>query len=117
MAEKILTAALLRWSGLNGFEKKVWKLLGEKKNPWGFIPQFPLHGYILDFYSSIYNVALEIDGPVHVNRRKADRRREKVLLNHGIKTLHITPADLRLGGSVKTLEYIQNFMLSSDATE
>ena len=112
MAEKILEAAILRRGKLTGLEARVWRFLGEKKNPWGFIPQFPLHGYILDFFSPVYNVALEADGPTHVNRKEADLRRDKILSKNGIETMRITPAVLSLGGQVKFLEYVKNFMCS-----
>jgi very-short-patch-repair endonuclease len=118
MAEKILTAALLRNQKLKGLEKKVWSLIGERRNPWRFIPQFPMHGYILDFYApEPYKVALEVDGPAHVNRREHDFKREKILLSQGIRTMHITAADLNIRGSVKVLEYIQNFMNSVNAED
>ena len=113
MAEKKLTAAIIRRGGMTGLEKKVFTLLGGKGSPWGFIPQFPLHGYILDFYSPEWKVAVEADGPVHVNRKAADAKREQILLGYGVRTLHITPADIRLNGAVKNLEYIQNFMLAA----
>jgi very-short-patch-repair endonuclease len=110
----IVKSILLRDS-MSKFESKIWKTIGGEKNMWGFVPQWPLSGYIIDFYSETYRVALECDGPHHVmsdERRRHDTKREARLLELGVPTLHITPAMLVTGSSADLIDYIQNFLAS-----
>jgi len=86
---------MANWSRVNmtGFESKVWKFLGKDDNPWAFMPQMSLYGYLVDFYSPKYQLVLEADGPNHLDSVQADEIRDQVLLSHGVKTLRLKPID------------------------
>jgi very-short-patch-repair endonuclease len=45
-------------------------------------------GYIADFYCVSKALVVEVDGPIHEAER--DRKRDEVMLEHGIKTLRFT---------------------------
>ena len=66
----------------------VWQSLrGNKLNGWRFRRQHPIGPYILDFYCSKANLAVEIDGIAHdfTERAHHDERRDQWLAQQGIK--------------------------------
>lgn len=76
-------------------ERRLWKLLGGKKNPWSLEQQFVLDGFILDFFSSKHLLCIEADGPKHLKSADKDAERDRILLEkHGIQTIRLTRADL-----------------------
>ena len=99
---------------MTGLERKVWKFLGAEENQWGFVRQWPLRGYYLDFFSHKHNVGLEADGPDHVRQLAADRQRDAHLLKSGVRVYHVTPADFVKFGNTKMLGYIQDFVFNSE---
>jgi very-short-patch-repair endonuclease len=69
-------------------ERTLWRYLrnqhlaGRK-----FRRQYPLHGYILDFYCAEENLAIELDGPVHDRQKDYDSARQKIIESHGVKVI------------------------------
>jgi len=104
------------WMNCNptAFEKAVGKLIGGKDNPWGFMPQQIEHGYILDFYSPKYRVAIEADGPDHFRKSQLvqDHLRDAALLSYGIRTIRFTPLHLKKYPQNFLFSYIENFIQS-----
>lgn len=47
------------------------------------------YNYFLDFFLSSKNIDLEIDGSQHSKRKEADRKRDNLLTNYGIKVYRI----------------------------
>lgn len=100
------------WSLISqtGFEKRVWRFLGNSENPWEFKQQVPMFGYILDFYSFKYMLCIEADGPNHRNQQAEDLKRDKVLYEKGIKTLRLTPMDFARNSKQKLVDVIEEFI-------
>lgn len=99
---------------MSGFEKKVWKFLGQIENPWGFLRQWPTDGYFLDFWSQQYNVALEADGPQHLFKQASDLKRDKILAKKGIRTIRLTPADFQRQSTGDLYLYVRNAVENVD---
>jgi very-short-patch-repair endonuclease len=116
--QQLLSAEDRYWvwlRNLTGFEKKVWAFLGKELNPWRFLPQVPLHGFVLDFYSPEGHVCLEADGPDHAYRIQAlkDLKRDEVLLAHGIRTIRITLKEFHTTKPVQLYDKIEAFFSGS----
>ena len=78
-----------------GLEKRVYKALGGKNGPFFFVPQVHILGYLVDFYSPVYMVVIEADGPDHIFTALEDAQRDEVILKKkAIRTLRLTPKDV-----------------------
>ena len=78
-------------------EKKLWIILRNRHLAGiKFRRQFPVDGYILDFYSPEYKLAIEADGGQHYEEQGQilDQIREKKLLRHGIKILRFSDSEI-----------------------
>lgn len=92
-------------------EYKIWnKLLRRKHLGYTFLRQKPINRFILDFYCSKLNLAIEIDGGVHKRKKEYDRERDEFLKQIGISTIRFSNETvLNSFGEVKKviLEYIK----------
>ena len=63
----------------------------------GYKPQEPVGGFIPDFYSKYFKVAIEVNGSVHDNKavKARDKKKRRKLLRQGIITLYIKDARAR----------------------
>ena len=76
-------------------EKILWDHLRRRKQQgFYFRRQHPYNIYILDFYSLKANLAIEIDGPIHLARKDYDEDRTKFLESSGLKVLRFKNADI-----------------------
>lgn len=101
------------WSrtSMSQFENRVWKFLGGKTNPWIFIPQVEICGFVVDFYSPVHRVVIEADGPEHQRSVEADKARDLVLLTKkGIKTMRLYPADLATLTPQRLFKVVEHFV-------
>lgn len=72
-------------------EKKIWdEVLRKKKTGFTFLRQKPINRFILDFYCSELNLAIEIDGNSHDKKKGYDEARDKFLNQIGIKTIRFS---------------------------
>ena len=72
-------------------EKKMWNdYLSRDKTGFRFLRQKPIHRFILDFYCSKLNLAIEIDGNSHRKKKWTDSERDKFLHQIGIETIRFT---------------------------
>lgn len=72
-------------------EQKIWKeILMKRKTGYKFLRQKPINRFILDFYCSELNLAIEIDGSSHDKKKGTDELRDKFLKQIGIKTIRFT---------------------------
>jgi len=72
-------------------EKKIWEeLLMKRKTGYKFLRQKPINRFILDFYCSELNLAIEIDGGSHDKKKGYDQARDLFLQQIGIKTIRFT---------------------------
>lgn len=59
-----------------------------------FSRQKPINRFILDFYCSKLNLAIEIDGGSHINKKDNDSSRDKFLKQIGIQTIRFTNEEI-----------------------
>lgn len=72
-------------------EQTIWnKLLKGKRLGYTFLRQKPIGRFILDFYCSELNLAIEIDGEYHKDRVGYDKERDDFLKQIGIETIRFT---------------------------
>jgi len=72
-------------------EKKMWDdFLSRDKTGFRFLRQKPIYRFILDFYCSKLNLAIEIDGDSHNKKKDNDFERDRFLYQIGITTLRFT---------------------------
>lgn len=55
-----------------------------------WLSQYPLFGYIVDFYAPHYRVAVEVDGGVHQDQIDYDVKRDRQLADRDIVVLRFT---------------------------
>jgi very-short-patch-repair endonuclease len=91
-ADLVYHARVLRHSP-TWTEAVLWQELRCKKLGVSFRRQVPLAGYIVDFYASSVGLVVEVDGGYHVERARADARRDRALARRGYRVLRI-PADV-----------------------
>ena len=76
-------------------ELKIWnEILRKKKTGFTFLRQKPINRFILDFYCSELNLAIEIDGNSHNKKQGYDSERDKFLQQIGITTLRFTNKEI-----------------------
>ena len=86
----------------------MWYLLRDRRFcGYKFRRQYPLAGYILDFYCPAVKLAIELDGGGHDDdeQRRYDRERTKVLEGTGIRVVRFWNNDV-LGNLENVLEVI-----------
>ena len=72
-------------------ERKIWtEVLMKRKTGYKFLRQKPIDRFVLDFYCSELNLAVEVDGSSHNNKRGYDEARDEFLQQIGIKTIRFT---------------------------
>ena len=95
LQEKRDFAAQMRRNMTRAEQTLWWKL---SKNHFGyrFQRQFPLRGYIVDFYCAQLRLIIEIDGSIHDIEDVAvdDEQRERILENYGFLVLRFSNEDV-----------------------
>ena len=80
-------------------EALLWRLLrGRFLAGHKFRRQVPISGFILDFYCPAARLAVELDGPVHLQPGQAehDILRSQTLAAHGVRVLRFNNDELSL---------------------
>lgn len=68
----------------------MWRMLRNKRLGASFRRQYPLAGYVLDFYSPELRLCVEVDGKeFHEGRWAYDQNRDLALRAEGIRTVRI----------------------------
>ena len=76
-------------------EKILWDHLRKRKQKgFYFRRQHPYNIYILDFYSLKANIAIEIDGKIHLGRKEYEADRTRFLESSGLKVLRFRNEDI-----------------------
>jgi len=76
-------------------EDIIWqKILRYEKTGYKFSRQKPINRFILDFYCSKLNLAIEIDGESHNKKKENDILRDKFLSQIGIQTIRFTNEEI-----------------------
>ncbi len=72
-------------------ERKLWRRLRARRTGTVFRRQYVLAPFIVDFYSIEDRVVVEVDGPIHATRRRADARRTAYLRRrYGVHVVRVT---------------------------
>ena len=83
-------------------EKILWHCLRKRQqNGKYFRRQHPFGIYILDFYCFEANLAIEIDGKIHLGHKEYDHERTEYLKSSGLKVLRFKNDDVE-----KRLEWV-----------
>jgi len=99
-------------------EKILWnELRGRKMNGYKFLRQHPIiyngnliryNYFIADFYCSSKKVIIELDGPIHEDKKEYDEFRDSVLKDLDMNILRIKNEEL---SDIKyVIEKIKNFL-------
>lgn len=96
-SERILWCEL-RDGGLDGLE---------------FESQAIVCGFIVDFYCREKKIAIEVDGGIHQQLRERDKRRDGILRENLVRTIHVT-SDLILDNVDGACEWLRNVILKFD---
>ena len=71
-------------------EKILWQALrGKKLDGIKFRRQQPVGYFVVDFYSSVYRLVVEVDGPIHDQQVEADKARQDILEVLGLTVFRI----------------------------
>ncbi len=76
-------------------EVLLWKEIKDKKLGCQFLRQRPINNYIVDFYCSKLNLAIEIDGISHDAKIENDEVRDEILKNAGVKIIRFRDIDIK----------------------
>jgi len=76
-------------------ENIIWqKILRYEKTGFKFSRQKPINRFIVDFYCSKLNLAIEIDGGSHIKKKENDILRDKFLSQIGIQTIRFNNEEI-----------------------
>jgi very-short-patch-repair endonuclease len=71
-------------------EKILWEALrGKKLDGIKFRRQQPVGYFVVDFYSSVYRLVVEVDGPIHESQKEVDHARQEILKELGLVVLRV----------------------------
>lgn len=88
-------------------EDIIWqKILRGKKLGYKFSRQKPVNRFILDFYCSKLNLAIEIDGGYHIKKKGTDEMRDRFLYQIGIHTIRFTNEEI-----LNDLDYVNSKLI------
>ncbi len=71
-------------------ERKLWNKIKGKQCKVQFLRQFPILGYVVDFYAKEIGLAIEVDGNSHDNRMLEDSKRQERIEKLGVRFIRFT---------------------------
>ena len=87
--EKLLLAKQMRKEPTEG-ERVLWEMLrGRKILGLKFRRQQVVLGFVVDFYCAEKRLALELDGPIHLQQKDYDAERDRLLAEGGIRVVRV----------------------------
>jgi very-short-patch-repair endonuclease len=92
-AQKLQRAKELRHE-MTPAEKVLWEELRANKLGVHFRRQQVIQGFIVDFYCHKSALVVEVDGDVHDLQKEEDERREKALIEMGLKIVRFRNDDV-----------------------
>ena len=76
-------------------EKRLWdRIRRGQLNGMHFRKQHPYNIYILDFFCFKANLAIEVEGKIHLRRKEYDKERTRFLESTGLEVLHFRNEDI-----------------------
>ena len=88
-------------------ERTLWTLLRRERQGLRFRRQHPIGPFILDFYCPAVKLCVEIDGPSHAAQTAYDMRRDRWLIERGIKVLRVSADDVEQRSAVVIAEIVR----------
>jgi very-short-patch-repair endonuclease len=80
---------------MTSHERMLWKELRRQRHGGlHFRRQQIVGGFIVDFYSNVAVLGIEVDGDVHLGQEDYDRDRDQVLIDRGLTILHFTNREI-----------------------
>ena len=76
-------------------ERLLWRYLRQRHLGTKFRRQHPLGDFVLDFYCAEEQLAVEVDGPGHLDQAGYDQWRDAALAALGVRVLRIAEAEVR----------------------
>jgi len=78
-------------------EIALWREINKKKLGVRFSRQVPIDQYIVDFYCKDLNLAIEVDGSIHLeeDQIKKDKKRQKRLESLGVIVVRFEDFDVK----------------------
>lgn len=71
-------------------ELYLWEVLRDKQLGEKFTPQAIIKGFIVDFWCGRLRLAIEVDGPIHLERQTYDRKRDAIIADSHVTILRFT---------------------------
>src|SRR5262249_2318407 len=69
-------------------ERRLWTALRRRQHGgWKILPQAPVWNYIVDFFSFVKKVNVELDGGQHAERQEYDQKRTQWLAGQGFSLI------------------------------
>lgn len=100
-------------NGMTKAEACLWKyaLKGGKLNGYGFHRQWPMFGYIADFYCAELRLIVEVDGGIHntPEQQAHDAKRTEVLNEEGFQVARFTNEQV-LRHMVSVIGYLEDLV-------
>ncbi|MFM8933761.1 MAG: endonuclease domain-containing protein [Gemmataceae bacterium] len=87
--EKLLLAREMRREPTEGENAVCEMLRGRKFLGLKFRRQQVVLGFVVDFYCAEKRLALELDGPIHLQQKEYDAQRDKVLSENSIRVVRV----------------------------
>jgi len=76
-------------------EATLWQYLRHKQLVgYKFRRQYPIYGFIVDFYCHEKKLIIEVDGLIHNQQQNRDHGRDIILQQHGYTTLRFTNKEI-----------------------
>ena len=76
-------------------EQKLWWCLRNRRlNGFKFRRQYPLRGYVADYYCAESRLIVELDGESHEGREQYDERRTNTLIDEGLRVIRFVNTDV-----------------------
>jgi len=76
-------------------EKLLWDRIRRRQlNGMHFRKQHPYNIYILDFFCFKANLAIEVEGKIHLKKKEYDKERTRFLESSGLKVLRFKNEDI-----------------------
>ena|SRR6266850_1539093 len=116
-SRRLLNFAKRMRSGAPDAEKRMWSILRSRKlSGHKFRRQYPIGGFIVDFYCVKERMAIELDGEQHADDEdlKYDARRTQRLNELGVRVLRFWDHDVLKDTDVVTESIWQMLMSSSE---
>ncbi len=81
-------------------ERTLWSLLRRERLGLRFRRQHAIGPFILDFYCPSAKLCVEVDGPAHAEQAEYDLRRDRWLMDRGIRVLRVLADDVEQRSAV-----------------